>query len=81
STSIVISILFSAAIGFLFSYGLQFSLFAMLFLLVGVFVTFSVHGVSFDLFFSCLGIILGFVFGTSIGSGVKKVAELVKRRK
>jgi hypothetical protein len=81
STSIVISILFSSAIGFLFSYGLQFSLFAMLFLLAGVFVTLSFHGVSFDLFFACLGIILGFVFGSSIGTDVKKIAELVNKGK
>jgi hypothetical protein len=81
STSIVVSILFSSAIGFLFSYGLQFSLFAMLFLLVGVFISFSFHGISFDLFFSCLGIILGFVFGSSIGTGVKKIGQLVKKRK
>jgi hypothetical protein len=79
STSIVISILFSAAIGFLFSYGLQFSLFAMLFLLIGVFIAFSFHGVSFDLFFSCLGIILGFVFGSSIGSGVRRIGDLIKK--
>jgi hypothetical protein len=81
STSIVVSILFSSAIGFLFSYGLQFSLFAMLFLLAGVFVAFSFHGVSFDLFFSCLGIILGFVFGSSIGTGVKKIGELVAKKR
>ena len=80
STSIVISILFSSAIGFLFSYGLQFSLFAMLFLLAGVFVAFSFHGVSFDLFFSCLGIILGFVFGSSIVSGCIKIVQFVKRK-
>ena len=81
STSIVVSILFSAAIGFLFSYGLQFSLFAMLFLLAGVFVAFSFHGVSFDLFFSCLGIILGFVFGSSIGAGVKKIGYLAAKKR
>lgn len=76
ASGIVTSVLFSAAIGFLFSYGLKSSLFAMLFLLSGVVIVLSFQGLSWDMLFASLGILLGFAFGSSIGSGVKKIAEI-----
>lgn len=81
SNTLIISVLFSAAIGFLFSYGIRFSLFAMIFLIIGIIISLSFHGFSWDILFAAISIILGFIFGNGIGMGVKHVGERINKEK